>query len=127
DGVAKGTRVAKLIFEPLGTPLRSFLNAEMAVKDREAMSLLEDRIERGRREVRDGWGPSYAERVHRKGKMTTWERIEVLKDEGTESFPIGSFVNHGLVFGEEKKTSPGAGVVTAFVRIEGRYAVVIAN
>src|SRR5262245_41577324 len=88
---------------------------------------LEERIERGREEVRDGWGPEYAARVRKKGKMTTWERLEALRDPGSGTFAIGTWVNHALVFGEEKKTSPGAGVVTAFARIAGRYCVVIAN
>ena len=32
-----------------------------------------------------------------------------------------------MSFGPDKRTSPGAGVVTAFVRIEGRLTMVIAN
>ena len=119
--------MAKLIFEPVGSPLPAFLAESAAVKNREAMHALEARIEQGRLAVQDGWGPSYAERVRRKGKMATWDRIDALRDPGSEVFPIGTFVNHGLLFGEEKKTSPGAGVVTAFARVEGRWTVVIAN
>ena len=121
------TLMAKLFFRPIGSPLAACLGAGVAAKNREAMRALEVRIELARREVRGGWGPSYADRVRKKGKMTTWERIDALRDEGAEIFPIGTFVNHGLLFGEEKKTSPGAGVVTAFVKIASRYAVVIAN
>jgi acetyl-CoA carboxylase carboxyltransferase component len=68
-------------------------------------------------------------RVHAKGKLTTWERLELLKDPGSEILPIGTFVNYGREFGEGKgkKKCPGAGVVTAFVRVENRYTMVIAN
>ncbi|MGA1253382.1 MAG: translation initiation factor IF-2 associated domain-containing protein, partial [Burkholderiaceae bacterium] len=46
------------------------------------------------------------------------ERVERLKDAGTRIFEAGTLVNHDQRFG--KLTSPGAGVVTAFVRVEGR-------
>ena len=55
----------------------------------------------------------------KKGKLPTWERIERLKDADSPVLPIGTLVNHGRTFGDEKKTSPGAGVVTAFVRVAG--------
>ena len=117
----------RLLYEPVGSPLSSIVTKEGDAKNRAAMQGLEARIRAGREEVRAGWGPSYAERVHKKGKMTTWERIDALRDEGSEVFPIGTFVNHGRTFGEEKRTSPGAGVVTAFVRTGDRYTVLIAN
>src|SRR4029450_3514353 len=56
-----------------------------------------------------------------------WERIDRLRDPGTPVLPFGTLVNYGRTFGEERKTSPGAGVGTAFVTVAGRYAVVIAN
>ncbi len=42
-------------------------------------------LEERRAEVRAGWGEKYVERVHEKGKLTTRERIERLKDAGTRS------------------------------------------
>jgi acetyl-CoA carboxylase carboxyltransferase component len=48
-----------------------------------------------------------------------------LRDEGTQTFEVGTFVNHGVKFG--KLESPGAGVVTAFAKVEGRWTMVIAN
>src|SRR5690606_3278151 len=83
-----------------------------------------------RAEVRDAWGAKYRDRVHEKGKLTTWERVERLADPGTVVRPIGTFVNHGVTFGGEgagARTSPAAGVITAFVQIAGRHTVVIAN
>ncbi len=87
--------------------------------------LLEARILGLRAEVRAGWGPKYEARCHDKGKLTTWERIDRLADAGSEVRPVGTFVNQGEDFGG--RTSPAAGVITAFVRIGGRHTVVIAN
>jgi 3-methylcrotonyl-CoA carboxylase beta subunit len=63
--------------------------------------------------------------VHKKGKLTARERLERLKDPGSRVFEVGTFVNHGRKFG--KLESPAAGVVTAFVRVAGRWTMVIAN
>ena len=73
-----------------------------------------------------GWGPSYVERVHKKGKLTARERLDKLADPGTRTFEVGTFVNYGEVFPGDQK-SPAAGVVTAFARVEGRWCMVIAN
>ena len=60
--------------------------------------------------------------------MTSWERIEALKDPGSKVYPIGTFVNYGLKFGgDDGRTSPAAGVITAFVKVQDKYTVVIAN
>jgi acetyl-CoA carboxylase carboxyltransferase component len=120
--------MAKVILRPIGAALEAAVDMGDYHENQARMRELSDRLAERRAEVRDGWGPEYVERVHEKGKMTTWERIAALQDEGTEVFPVGTFVNHGLRFGDEPgRTSPGAGVVTAFVRVEHRWTVVIAN
>jgi len=119
--------MAKVILEPIGDPLDGVLDAATAGDNTAAMRPLAEALEEKRLAVRDGWGPEYAKRVHDKGRLTTWERIERLKDPGTPVLPVGTLVNHGVTFGEKKQTSPGAGVVTAFVRVCGRLTVVIAN
>ena len=91
------------------------------------MEALNRTLAERRAEVRRGWGETYVERVHAKGKLTTWERIETLKDPGSAVFPINTFVNYGITFGDPPRTSPAAGVITAVVRVHGRLAVVIAN
>src|SRR5207244_3804182 len=53
------------------------------------------------------------------------ERVETLKDKGSPVRELGTFVNWGRSFG--KLESPAAGVVTAFVRVENRWTIVIAN
>ncbi len=95
--------------------------------DREVSSHepLVEKLNARRGEVRAGWGPKYIDRVHEKGKLTTRERLERLKDPGTPLYEVGTFVNYGVDF--DGLQSPAAGVVTAFVQIEGRWCVVIAN
>ena len=46
-----------------------------------------------RAEVAAGWGDKYTERVHKKGKLTARERVELLKDAGTILWngPVGVF------------------------------------
>jgi len=119
--------MAKVILEPIGDPLETVLDAATAEANTAFMRPLTEALEAKRSEVRAGWGPEYAGRVHEKGRLTTWERIDRLRDPGTPVLPIGSLVNYGVTFGDKKQTSPGAGVVTAFARVCGRLTVVIAN
>ncbi len=119
--------MAKVPLEPIGA------SRELALDDATWSAQLTHMRERAvtldarRAVVRAGWGASYARRVHERGKLTTWERIERLKDEASPVLPIGTLVNDGRTFGPEARTSPGAGVVTAFVRVHERWIVVIAN
>ncbi len=120
--------MAKVILYPIGSSVEQALPERDYQQNRTRMGSLNDELVGRRTEVRDGWGPEYVERVHAKGKMTTWERIEALKDPGSEILPINTFVNYGKIFGGKNgRPSPSAGVITAFVRVEGRYTVVIAN
>ncbi len=119
--------MAKVILEPIGSPLEKFLDEAEAKENAAALETLNKALDAKRAEVRAGWGSEYVKRVHDKGRMTTWERIERLKDPDSPVLPFGTLVNYGLTFGEKNQTSPGAGVVTAFVRVQGRLTVVIAN
>jgi len=117
--------MAKIILRPLGLPIDKALDPTEAARNADHLGTLEAALEAKRVEVRQGWGPKYVERVHAKEKMTSWERIEALKDAGSSVFPVGTLVNYGLEL--DGRTSPGAGVITAFVRICGRITMVIAN
>jgi acetyl-CoA carboxylase carboxyltransferase component len=119
--------MAKVVLQPIGAPIGDAADLAVYQANLEKMEVLNTKLADRRREVKDGWGGEYAKRVHAKGKLTTWERIEILKDPGTEVFPINTFVNYGLTFGEPPRTSPSAGVITAFMRVRGRLTVVIAN
>lgn len=111
----------KLPLHPIGGRASAGADAD---ENRAHLAGLEAELEEKRAVVRAGWGP---ERVHRKGKLTTWERIDALKDPGTDVFAVGTLVNWGRDFPGSRRQAPGAGVVTAFVRIADRWTVVIAN
>ena len=121
--------MAKVILERIGSPVESIMDINDYQKNLQEMKKLNSSYISKREEVKAGWGETYIERVHKKGKLTTWERIEFLKDPNSKVFPIGTFVNYGIDFfdGKSNRTSPAAGVITAFVKIKGRYSVVIAN
>src|SRR5690242_12694330 len=111
---------------PVGESLAKIVDERTAEDHRAALGALEERLAARRKEVEAGWGPSYVERVHKKGKLTARERLARLVDPGTRPFEVGTFVNYGEVFPGDQK-SPAAGVVTAFARVEGRWCMVIAN
>ena len=119
--------MAKVLLDPIGAPREQLLDGAAWAAQR-AHHLEARRVLDGRRaEVRAGWGEKYQARVREKGKLPTWERIDALRDADSPVLPIGTLVNYGRTFGEEARTSPGAGVVTAFLRVHGRWVVVIAN
>ncbi len=119
--------MSKVILHTIGTPIEEAVDGKAYTENHRRMEKLNEVVLARREEIRQGWGPKYIERVHAKGKLTTWERLDILKDPGTTIFPINTFVNYGLQFGEPPRTSPSAGVITAFVRVHGRLTVVIAN
>ena len=92
----------------------------------DALAKLEGVLRARRAEVHAGWGEKYVARVHDKGKLTARERLAEIQDPGTHALEVGTFVNYGEVFPGDQR-SPGAGVVTAFARVEGRWCMVIAN
>ena len=111
---------------PIGNPRPSFCDDRTFSEHQLGLAAREEVLAARRAEVQAGWGTKYQERVHDKGKLTARERIERLKDPGTAIYEVGTFVNYGDEFQGGLK-SPGAGVVTAFVRVCDRYCVVIAN
>jgi glutaconyl-CoA decarboxylase len=61
-----------------------------------------------------------AEKLHKRGEKTGWERIDILVDQGT-FLPLDSL--YDPEFNQEGTT----GVITGLAQISGRYAVVIAS
>ncbi len=110
----------------LGKALSSVVDGKTSEGYRKKYGELESTLEQRRAGVHAGWGEKYIDRVHAKGKMTARERVEALKDPDGRVFEVGTFVNDGREFQGGLK-SPGAGVVTAFVEIQGRFCMVIAN
>jgi acetyl-CoA carboxylase carboxyltransferase component len=117
--------MAKTPLVPIGRTLDAVLGTDEAARNRTRARERESLLEERRAAVRAGWGPEYVQRVHEKGKLTTRERLERLKDPGSRLFEVGTFVNHGRKFG--RQSSPAAGVITAFARVAGRWTVAIAN
>lgn len=77
---------------------------------------LEDRIKLG-------GGAAKIEKQHKDRKLTARERVAGLMDRGSPFFEIGLLIAYDRYDGQ----APAAGVVTGVGRIEGRYAVVVAN
>lgn len=119
--------MAKVLLHPIGNPIAEIDDGAGYGENRRRMEGLNALLQERRLDVKQGWGETYVQRVHAKGKLTTWERIDRLKDPGTHPFPLNTFVNYGVTFGDPPKTSPSAGVITSLVRVEHRWAIVIAN
>ncbi len=117
--------MAHVPLTPIGRPRDAVLDDAIYGSQREAARERAARLADERAKVAAGWGEEYAQRVHKKGKLTARERIERLKDAESRIFEVGTFVNHGKTFG--KLASPAAGVVTAFVQVHARWSMVIAN
>jgi 3-methylcrotonyl-CoA carboxylase beta subunit len=117
--------MAHVPVNPIGNPREAVV--DQAEFDRELVGHepLVSKLEARRAEVHAGWGDKYVERVHEKDKLTTRERLDRLKDADSQTFEVGTFVNYGIDF--DGLRSPAAGVITAFMRIAGRWCVVIAN
>jgi acetyl-CoA carboxylase carboxyltransferase component len=111
---------------PIGAPRAQVADDRTFDEYRQAAEALEEILDQRRDEVHGGWGEKYVDRVHKKGKLTSRERIAQLKDPDTRIHEIGTFVNYGVAFANDLR-SPAAGVITAFVRVENRWCIVIAN
>ncbi len=119
--------MARIHLHPIGSELDGVVGPEDAARNRLHHQGLEADLQEKLDQVHAGWGERAANRVHEKGKLTTWERIEALIDEDSEVFEVGTLVNWGRAFKGSKREAPGAGVVTCFARIEQRWCIVIAN
>jgi acetyl-CoA carboxylase carboxyltransferase component len=84
---------------------------------------LSEELKELREELRQGGGERRIKRQHDQGKLTARERVDLLFDEDAPMVEVGLLVAHDKYDGQ----APGAGVVTAVGRIEGREAVVVAN
>ena len=117
--------MAKVPLISIGSPRDAAVDEATYAKNCAALFAREEALDGARAQVHAGWGEKYRERVHQKGKLTARERIALLVDADSELREVGTFVNKGRKFG--KLECPGAGVVTAFGKVEGRWTMVIAN
>src|SRR5215216_3575815 len=84
---------------------------------------LTDELQQLEARLRLGGGPDKIDRQHQQGKLTARERLELLLDKDSYFQEIGLLV----AYDQYKGNAPGAGVVTAVGRVEGREVVVVAN
>jgi acetyl-CoA carboxylase carboxyltransferase component len=75
--------------------------------------------------TREGGGVKARERLHKRGKLSARERIDLLLDAGSGFLEIGLFAAHG--FYEEEGGAPSAGVVAGVGIVEGRECMIVAN
>jgi len=74
-------------------------------------------------ELRLGGGAEKVAKIHKQGKLTARERVDLLLDDGSHSQEIGLLV----AFDEYDGKAPAAAVVTVLGKVEGRECVVVAN
>jgi 3-methylcrotonyl-CoA carboxylase beta subunit len=117
--------MARTSLESIGHPIAGLLGKRELARNKAWMEGLEQRLDQARDTVRHGWG--HRERLEQEGKLTTWQRLEALADPDSPVLPIGSFVNWERSFEGSRRDAPGAGVVTAFTRVGGRWVVAVAN
>lgn len=117
--------MAKVPLNPIGRPMDAYIDPVQAERTVEGRKVRDATLAERRAKVRAGWGEKYVDRVHAKDKLTTRERLDLLKDDDSQLFEVGTFVNWGRKFG--KAESPAAGVVTVYTKVHGRWTMVIAN
>ena len=84
-------------------------------------------LRRRHAEAEAGGGPERRARGHAEGKLSAYERIDLLFDEGSFE-EIDKLVEHHCQdFGMDQQRIPGDGVVTGFGKINGRQAFAFAQ
>ena len=84
---------------------------------------LSEDFQRLERKLKLGGGVEKIEKIHKQGKLTARERIDLLFDTDAYQQEIGLLV----AYDEYKGQAPAAAVVTSIGKIHGREAVVVAN
>ncbi len=95
------------------------------MKNQKKSRLLEltDEFLRLERKLKLGGGAEKIEKIHKQGKLTARERVDLLFDAGEYQQEIGLLV----AYDEYQGQAPAAAVVTAIGKIHGREAIVVAN
>ena len=88
------------------------------------VSLLEN-YEKEMAVLKLGGGEKRIESQHKKGRMTVWERVAHLVDEGAEILELGIYA--GWEMYPEVGSPASAGMVLAIASVSGRDCVIIAN
>ena len=84
---------------------------------------LSDQVRALEEKLREGGGAIKLEKLHKQGKLSARERVELLRDPGSPMLEIGLLVAYDQYEGQ----APSAGVVTSIIQVHGRETVVVAN
>jgi len=96
---------------------------KLASDNQSRLRRLTDEYTRLAHKLKLGGGPEKIEKIHKQGKLTARERIELLLDKDTFSQEIGLLVAYDQYDGQ----APAAAVVTVLGKVNGRECVVVAN
>ena len=94
-------------------------------KNEDAFKQLVFQLKHKTQQVHLGGGEKKIASHHKKGKLTARERIDYLRDEGTEFLEVGAFAGDGMY--EEYGGCPSGGVVTGIGYVQGRQVMIVAN
>src|SRR6202050_3316459 len=86
-----------------------------------------DELERRNMLAAEGGGAERRARQHKEGKLSAWERIELLPDEGTFEETDRLVTHRCTDVGMAEKRIPGDGFVTGYGKIDGRTVFVFAQ
>ncbi len=92
-------------------------------KSKSSLLALTDEYLRLEKKLRLGGGAEKIEKIHKQGKLTARERVDLLFDAETYQQEIGLLV----AYDEYEGQAPAAAVVTSIGKIHGRECVVVAN
>jgi 3-methylcrotonyl-CoA carboxylase beta subunit len=95
----------------------------MKIEKKTRLRELTDEFTRLEHKLKLGGGAEKIEKIHKQGKLTARERIDLLFDEGEFQQEIGLLV----AYDEYNGQAPAAAVVTSIGKIHGRECVVVAN
>jgi acetyl-CoA carboxylase carboxyltransferase component len=84
---------------------------------------LSEEFSRLERKLKLGGGAEKIEKIHKQGKLTARERIDLLFDKNAYQQEIGLLI----AYDEYKGQAPAAAVVTSIGKVHGRECVVVAN
>tara|TARA_B110000305_G_scaffold158842_1_gene175639 strand:+ start:14605 stop:16248 length:1644 start_codon:yes stop_codon:yes gene_type:complete len=82
-------------------------------------------LEQAFEKVSVGGGKKKIDKLHKAGKLTARERIDLLVDKNSEKQEIAAFAGHGMY--EEYGGCPSGGVVVVIGMVSGRRCVIVAN
>lgn len=94
-------------------------------KNDDAMRLKLSHLQRKLNKVYEGGGSAKIEKLHKKGKLSARERVELLLDPNTPQFEMGAFAGDGMY--EEYGGCPAGGVVVVIGYVSSRLCIVVAN